>query len=313
MEIGTNNRLKDGYMGFYQMFILVSLLVLSFIVIMVSKVVKQNIKPMQGMTISMFFSMNIGLTMGILLGVSFQGNLFYSTILSIIIGMMIGFLSGSIFGTLSMLEGGMTGLMAGMMGAMLGEMVNSEQSVFLIRIFLLLSIFTIFLFVILPNTNQKNIGFKKPFFLAIIILCYVFIGIPYAEQHINFYRESSLQNHDSHINDLTNVENKETKVITIEANKMKYSPTEVILDKDQAVTIELKNNDNVDHDIEVMIPTTNSTHDHDDKKENMIHLHVGPNNTQKISFTPIRTGKFEFVCTVPGHKELGMVGSFVIK
>lgn len=58
------------------MFVLVSLMFLLLIVIMVSRIMKKTIKPMQGMTISMFFSMNVGLTLGILLELPFKGTCF---------------------------------------------------------------------------------------------------------------------------------------------------------------------------------------------------------------------------------------------
>ncbi|MBX8947044.1 MULTISPECIES: cupredoxin domain-containing protein [Lysinibacillus] len=308
-------------MGFYQMFVLVSLMFLLLIVIMVSRIMKKTIKPMQGMTISMFFSMNVGLTLGILFGVTFQGNLFYSTIISIILGASIGFLSGCNFGLLPMLEGLMAGLMAGMMGAMLGEMVDGGQSIVLIRIFLLLSIFTIFLFALLPSKSQKTfqsqMGFLTPFFFSVFILFYFFGGIPFAEKQINFIKDSSLVDHNLHSNAQNKLEKKEIKIISIETENMKYSPSEVILEKNQPVSLELINKDNIEHDIEVTIPTSNTissnNHVHHKKEENMIHLHVGPKNTEKMSFTPINTGEYQFVCTIPGHKELGMVGKFIIK
>ncbi|WP_391201552.1 hypothetical protein [Psychrobacillus sp. L4] len=144
-------------MGYYQLFILASITVLTLIIVILARKSKKIFNPMQGMITSMFFGMNIGLTAGVLLGVTFQGNLFLSTILSMSIGMLAGSLCGGYFGILAVLEGLMAGLMGGMMGAMLGEMINQEQSISLIRIFLIISITTIFLFFLLPHQkNQKS-------------------------------------------------------------------------------------------------------------------------------------------------------------
>lgn len=64
-------------MGFYQIFILASLAVLTIWVLLISRYEKNQINSMQCMMITMFFSMNTGLTVGILFGASFQGDLFF--------------------------------------------------------------------------------------------------------------------------------------------------------------------------------------------------------------------------------------------
>ncbi|MFY3790238.1 hypothetical protein ACOQFO_00725 [Ureibacillus sp. MALMAid1270] len=165
-------------MGYYQLFILVSLLILTVIVILLSRILKKNIKPMHGMSIIMFYSMNFGLTIGTLFGGLFQGNLFLSTVVSILSGLIIGLICGSVFGILAALEGIMSGLMGGMMGAMLGEMVSLEQIIPLVRIFLLLSILTIFLFAIFSKRNNlKDTSNKfwvlKPLVILALISFYI--------------------------------------------------------------------------------------------------------------------------------------------
>jgi uncharacterized cupredoxin-like copper-binding protein len=32
-----------------------------------------------------------------------------------------------------------------------------------------------------------------------------------------------------------------------------------------------------------------------------------------LEFTPTKPGTYEFICTVPGHKEAGMVGALIVK
>ncbi|KGR77162.1 cupredoxin domain-containing protein [Ureibacillus manganicus] len=302
-------------MDYYQTFILISLLVLTLIITILSSKMKNVITPMQGMSITMFFSMNIGLTAGVLLGGYLQGNLFQSTILSIVIGVIAGLLCGISFGTISCLEGIMSGLMGGMMGAMLGEMINGEQLIQLVRLFLLLTISTIFLFVIFPNKhNQKTINNKiwlfKPLLLAMIISFYLFVGVSYAENKVNLVSNSSL--HNEHTQSKPSEVDDSIEII-IKTADMKYSPSNFILGKNQPVTLILKNEDNIEHDLELKIPNTNKMESGDNhgnqlNQENMIHLHAGPKEEQLISFTPTESGLYEFVCTIPGHKESGMVG-----
>lgn len=178
-------------MGYYQLFILGSLFALTIIVTIQSRMYKRKVTPMEGMMISMYFSMNLSLTVGVLFGFTYQGDLYLSTMLSIFIGMFVGLLCGSSFGILSVLDGVMAGIMGGMMGAMLGEMmVRQDQIVPLVRIFLFLSISTIFLFVIfakrttLKETNSK-FWLVRPIVLTILISLYFIGGVSFAEKQFN--------------------------------------------------------------------------------------------------------------------------------
>lgn len=298
-------------MGFYQIFILVSLIILTIGIFLLATLHKKQLTAMQGMTITMFFSMSVGLTVGLVFGGTYQGNLFLSTILAIVFSIFAGIVCGLRFGLLAMIEGFMTGIMAGMMGAMLGEMMNSEQTVILVRFFLLISIMTIFLFFILAiKETQQNISVKrwflKPFLLSTFIIVYFVGGVPYAEKYMNTSTQSSVHNHS----------NEESKELTIQVEDTKYSLSEIILEKNQPVTLTLQNFDAVDHSFEVELPNrmneAESTHHHG-QPQSLIHLHVKPNNESVITFIPTESGKYEFICTIPGHKESGMVGSITVK
>ncbi|MCK1998342.1 plastocyanin/azurin family copper-binding protein [Psychrobacillus psychrodurans] len=303
------------------MFILASLTVLTLIILLLARHSKKIFNPMQGMVTSMFFGMNIGLTAGVLLGVTLQGNLFLSTILSMAIGILAGSICGRYFGILSILEGIMSGLMGGMMGAMVGEMINQEQSMSLIRLFLLISITTIFLFFLLPHKKNQKIENKiwllKPIILAASIIFYFVGGVSFAEKQVSSISTtpSPSQDHNDHSNNVENKIENNSKVITIQAENMKYSLTEIVLKKNQPITVVLENMDNVEHDIEMKIPTLNSssesTHNHG-TEENLIHLHAEPNSSEQLTFTPVGTGVYKYICTIPGHKESGMVGQVLV-
>ncbi|SOC40937.1 hypothetical protein [Ureibacillus acetophenoni] len=177
-------------MGYYQLFILGSLLVITITVFIQSRIAKRKISSMEGMMISMYFSMNLSLTVGVLLGVTYQGDLYLSTMLSIFIGIFVGLLCGSNFGILSVLDGVMAGIMGGMMGAMLGEMIRQDQGVTLVRIFLFLSISTIFLFKIISKETNSKYWFVTPLVLTILISFYFIGGVSYAEKHFPVSNDS---------------------------------------------------------------------------------------------------------------------------
>jgi nitrate/nitrite transporter NarK len=140
---------------------------------------KDRMAGMSAMIISMFIGMNIGLTSGILLGTINQGDLFLSTLLAMLIGTASGTALGIIFSPVSSIEGFMSGLMGGMMGAMLGEMVPPEKSLILINIFLTISLCTLFLFKIFPQTRTtvKSLkDFIKPALAFLLVSAYLLLG-----------------------------------------------------------------------------------------------------------------------------------------
>lgn len=161
---------------FYVFFTLGVVLLLS---IFLAEKYKTRMTDMMGMTISMFLSMNVGLTSGIFLGTLHQGDLFYSTIFAMIIGAVSGTICCFKLGISSSIEGFMAGVMGGMMGAMLGEMLVPDKSLVLIYIFLTLSICSLFLFKILPDSTSRIHSLTeliKPIMMFIFISAYLLVG-----------------------------------------------------------------------------------------------------------------------------------------
>ena len=272
---------------------------------------------MTGMITSMYLGMNVGLTAGVTFGIVYQSNLFHSTILGIAFGTIAGSLCGLCFGLLSFIEGLMSGLMGGMMGAMLGEMIAVEQANVFIKIFLLLSICTFFLLMIFSTSKKdtiNNVGWLfKPILTSLLIACVLFLG-----SSLNMEKAESESIPHDHEQD-THKESEtrtEIKKIGIETSGMSYSPAEVVVEKDMPITLALKNSDQIEHDIEIKdVPfkmVSESTHQHE-VEEKVIHLHAEPQSTSEITFTMNEVGTYEFYCTIPGHKENGMVGQIKVK
>ena len=277
---------------------------------------KSHFTHMSGMIVSMFLGMNVGLTAGITFGSVYQGDLFLSTILGMVFGILAGSLCGACFGLLSSLEGIMSGLMGGMMGAMLGEMIATEQANVFIKIFLLFSFCTIFLTIILSTSKRATI--KNNEWLLKPILTSLMIGFVLFSGNSLSLEKAESKSMEEQEQDIHKVPHKlsESKKVVIETSDLNYSPQNVVVEKNMPITIELKNSDQMAHDIEIKNVSfnmlTQSTHQHGGK-ENVIHLHAEPHNTSVMTFSINEVGTYEFYCTIPGHKENGMVGKLVVK
>ncbi|MEK4427398.1 plastocyanin/azurin family copper-binding protein [Solibacillus sp. FSL K6-1523] len=307
-------------MGNYQLFVLISLVLLTVIVIAMGVIWRKKYRTMHGMVISMFFGMNVGLTVGVLFGVTYQGNLFYSTILSLAIGVLAGSICGLCFGLLAVFEGLMAGLMGGMMGAMVGEMIRTEQSFSLIQLFLFLSGCTIFIMAMLKKQKYIQVTKKrwlvKPIVVSTLLGVNIIVGNYFAENFGGSNEEGSLSGHHSSLNITSENSAEKSEIIVIEADEMKYSTNEIVVEKDSAVHLTLINRDQIEHDIEIkapVLPTDNESKHHQRTENNAIQLHAAPKSTETLTFTPTEPGTYEFMCIVPGHKELGMVGRMIVR
>lgn len=86
--------------------------------------------------------------------------------------------------------------------------------------------------------------------------------------------------------------------IEMDASEFKFDPATITVKAGQPVRVTVTNTGTLEHtftitDLGVDEPTP-----------------IG--QTVTFEFTPTESGTFELVCTVPGHKEAGMVGSVVV-
>lgn len=298
-------------MSDFHLYVLIVIVGITLITMFLALRRKKHFTLMSGMIVSMFFGMSVGLTAGIMFGTIYQGNLFISTILGMSSGILAGSLCGGSFNFISSIEGTLAGLMGGMMGAMLGEMITFEEANMFIKIFLLMSCCTIYLLIILSTSPKERINkisaFIKPISVTLFIGCVLFLG-----DFLNIEKEGSKF---SSSNSGNQVFNKETQKIVIETSEMNYSPNEINVEKNKPVTFQLINVDQIEHDIEIrnlsFTTITEDTHHHK-RIENLFHLHVGPQKTSETTFVINESGTYEFYCTIPGHKESGMIGQLVV-
>ena len=110
---------------------------------------------------------------------------------------------------------------------------------------------------------------------------------------------------------------------TVVAREMAYAPIDVKGVLGRPVTIRLKNEGLLEHDFNVLgirasgvkavDVGVSSTHGsaHGSAPE-AVHVAAGPGKTGTLTFTPLVAGEFPVACSVPGHKEAGMVGTLTV-
>lgn len=87
---------------------------------------------------------------------------------------------------------------------------------------------------------------------------------------------------------------------TVEGSEFKFSPTTLSFKKGDSVTLTLKNMGKMPHDFVV-----------DELGIRTKVIQGGETDT--ITFTPDKTGMFEYYCSVGKHREMGMKGSLVVE
>lgn len=115
---------------------------------------------------------------------------------------------------------------------------------------------------------------------------------------------------------------------TVTATDLAYDKDRLEATAGQPVQIVLQNQGSLQHDFSIMeMPhtgeivveeETGDMDEHDMEMSEMgivpeIHVATPAGGSGTIQFTPSQPGEYEFFCTVPGHKEAGMVGTLVVK
>ncbi|MCM3597941.1 cupredoxin domain-containing protein [Metabacillus idriensis] len=279
----------------------------------------REIRAMTGMMAAMSMGMLIGLLGGTIVGIYFAENLYLSTIIGLGIGMIAGAIIGLPLSLLASIEGMLSGLMGGMMGAMLGAMISSENIDSIIKILFLIEIvFNLIIFYLIANESKERKEWffvkwlKNPMISGIAIMSFFFLFNTAGPITLS----KTLTNNSSH--EQHNVQNesakdKEVNVIQIGATDNKYNPVDFQIKNEQQVTINFKNTGTVEHDIQIdgLEAEIINRESHQHGAEG-IHIHAEPGKQSSITFKALETGVFEYYCTLPGHKESGMIGNMSV-
>src|SRR4051794_2240465 len=86
--------------------------------------------------------------------------------------------------------------------------------------------------------------------------------------------------------------------INVKAHTFAFDPKEITVKAGEDATIVLKSTD-IEHDF-----TVDDLH---------IHVHTGPGKSTKGAIKPDKPGRYEFYCSIPGHKSAGMVGTLIVQ
>ncbi len=110
--------------------------------------------------------------------------------------------------------------------------------------------------------------------------------------------------------------------ITVTETDFQFSPGVLSVPLGQAVTIKFVNNGKVTHDFAIVAldateisgnTTDSSMQGHSaHASEYVIHVATSAGGSSTLVFTPQKAGQYEFICTVEGHKEAGMLGTLIV-
>jgi uncharacterized cupredoxin-like copper-binding protein len=109
--------------------------------------------------------------------------------------------------------------------------------------------------------------------------------------------------------------------MTVVESEFAYTPSEIIVPVGRPFTLELFNRGALEHDlvvdgIEVAEVASSglegSDHHHGAATRYDLHVAALPGKTGRLSFTPLVAGTYEIFCSVPGHREAGMVGTLQV-
>lgn len=100
--------------------------------------------------------------------------------------------------------------------------------------------------------------------------------------------------------------------LTVHATEFQFEPATIRLVANQPARILLVNAGQLEHDLEIQglsargIRASTRDHAHGAK----VAAHAQPGKQAWVEFTPTAKGTYEVICTIAGHKEAGMRGSF---
>lgn len=136
---------------------------------------------------------------------------------------------------------------------------------------------------------------SKPYWLIIVIVAAIAVSIFVFSTRKTAESATSLKTTSPSSNDVT----PDSSIIKVEGGMFYFKPNEIRVKKGQLVKIEFTNKEGM-HDFVL---------DEFNVKTNVIQA----GKSETVEFTPNRVGEFEFYCSVPSHKQQGMVGKLIVE
>lgn len=85
--------------------------------------------------------------------------------------------------------------------------------------------------------------------------------------------------------------------VTVTATEFMFDPDTLDIEAGTETTIELVNSGGVEHDFTI---------------DDHAMTHAGVGETARGTIEPLEPGTYEFYCSIPGHREAGMVGELTV-
>ena len=138
------------------------------------------------------------------------------------------------------------------------------------------------------------------------------------EQEAGHHDAVVADDHEVHANGVL-----EITLNAVEGRPWRFEPAVLEARVGQRVKLTLVNEGRVEHDVEIpLVPASAievaSGVEHHERlggghhDEGIIAAHAEPGTTATVTFTLTEAGEYDFSCTIPGHKEAGMVGKLVV-
>jgi uncharacterized cupredoxin-like copper-binding protein len=126
--------------------------------------------------------------------------------------------------------------------------------------------------------------------------------------------------HDEDGHDGMTAENGVVKITlnAVEGRPSRFEPGVVEVSVGERVELTLINGGRAEHDVEVAglaagaIEKVGGGSSHGSHDAEIVSAHAAPGTEAAVMFTPTEAGEYEFYCTLPGHKEAGMIGKLIV-
>ena len=170
----------------------------------------------------------------------------------------------------------------------------------------------------LGNGDTEDIGYAK----AVELTHEEGLGHEGAEEA----SEHGAGHHDAPVTDEHEADTDGLLEITLEAvegRPWRFEPSVVEVPVGHRVKLTLVNDGRVEHDVEIDgvpaedIEVVGGVEYHErlgggHHLEDVVAAHAEPGTATTVIFTPSEVGEYDLACTIPGHKEAGMVGKLVV-
>ncbi len=135
--------------------------------------------------------------------------------------------------------------------------------------------------------------------------------------------EAYVDDHDAHDDDhdLDDADMIEVALGVIEGRNWGFDPPVIEVRAGTPVMLTLVNDGRVEHDVEIARLMADDVEKMGGAEHNeaaghhdmdVVAVHAMPGTTAAVMFTPMEAGEYEYVCTLPGHKEAGMIGTLIV-